>query len=59
MTRPMSITVYYVGEDESAALEGLPFDSFESAESYQRDTGEAHVFSVTATIDPSTIERVK
>ena len=50
------LTVYLVGTDEHDALANMPFDSPDSAEKYQSDNPGTRVFSVTASIDPSTIE---
>lgn len=52
----IELTLYLVGIDEEAALGNMPFDSPESAESYARDNGGLTVFTVTAYIDPATID---
>ena len=56
--QPHTVTVYYVSgsDDPDEILEGLPFDSIESAESYAQDEG-GDIYSFTATIDPTTMEK--
>lgn len=51
----LTLTVYYPGDTPEDALEGMPFDAFESADEFRSDNGLAHVFSVSAVIDPNTI----
>lgn len=53
----MEITLYLVGTDADDAQENFPFDSAESAESYAQDNPDTYVYTVTATIDFSTIEK--
>lgn len=45
------LTIYFVGETREAAIESLPFDSYESAESYQRDEG-GNIYSAPAYVGP-------
>ena len=52
----MDITLYLVGTDSDDAQSNFPFDSFESAESYQQDNPGTKIYSVTARIDFSTME---
>ena len=57
------LTIYYVGPNPQAALAGLPFDSYDSADDCIKDQGldagaDWHVYSVLATVDESTIEPV-
>lgn len=52
---PIELTLYLVGYSKEDALGGMPFDSPDSAESYISDQG-GKLYSVTAYIDPSTIE---
>lgn len=56
---PIEITLYLVGKDRADAANSLPFDSAESAESYQRDNLGTKLYSVDAYIDPSTIEEIE
>ncbi len=57
MSKLIDLTIYLVGRDKTEALGRMPFDSEESARSYADDNGEDEkVYSVTAYIDPSTIE---
>ncbi len=50
------ITIYYVGETADQAILGLPFDSFESAESFQLDNPGTLIYTATALVDFSTVE---
>lgn len=56
----LELTIYFVGTDEITAAAGLPFDAYESAQSYLADqgpdTGE-NIYSATATVDLSTMTR--
>jgi hypothetical protein len=54
----MDITLYFVGTDDEDAREGIPFDSQESAESFQADNPWAKIYSVTATVNFDTIKEV-
>lgn len=53
-----AITLYLVGTDEEDAKGNLLFDSMESAESCAQDNGGLNVYTVTAHVDLSTIERL-
>lgn len=58
---PLTVTIFYVGATPSEALESLPFDSDDSAQSYLDDQGPnhgLHVYSVQAVIDPSSVSEV-
>lgn len=50
------ITIYYVGETADQAILGLPFDSFESAESFQLDNPGTLIYTAIALVDFSTVE---
>lgn len=50
----IELTLYLVGNTEADALEGMPFDSIESADSYANDEG-GEIYEVSAWIDPTTI----
>lgn len=52
----MEITLYLVGTDADDACTNFPFDSFESAESYQADNPDTEIYSVQAFIDFTTVE---
>lgn len=58
MSNISNLILYLVGTDDENAQEGLPFDSEESAQSYADDNPGTEVYSVTATIDFDTIEKV-
>lgn len=51
----MEITLYFVGKDADEAQEGLPFDSQESAVSYQDDNPGTAIFSALALVDFTTL----
>lgn len=54
-----TVTLYYVGENPTQALQGFPFDSWESAEEYRKDTfPDDLIYSVVAVVDESTMEIV-
>jgi hypothetical protein len=55
----MEVTVYLVGTDADDAQTNFPFDSEESASSYADDNGGLDVFTCTAYLDFSTIEKVE
>jgi hypothetical protein len=55
----MEVTIYLAGEDETMAISGMPFDSYESAKSYADDNEGLNVYSVTAKIDFATIQEVE
>jgi len=50
------IIIYYVGETADQAILGLPFDSFESAESFQQDNPGTLIYTAIALVDFSTVE---
>jgi hypothetical protein len=50
------ITIFYVGNTADEAILGLPFDSYESAESFQLDNPGMLIYSATAVVDFSTVE---
>lgn len=53
----VEVTLYYVGLNETDALQHLPFDSYDSANSYRLDTDKAQkIYSVTAKVDVTSIE---
>jgi hypothetical protein len=53
----LDITLYFVGQDEGEAQEGMPFDSWDSANSYRLDQGDGYkVFSASGLIDFTTME---
>lgn len=52
------LTIYFAGDNESDALEGMPFDEFDSAEDFRDANCLAHVYSFTATIDRDSAEIV-
>ena len=52
------LTIYFAGDNEADALEGLPFDEFVSAEDFRDANVLAHVYSFTATIDRDSAEIV-
>lgn len=54
----MEITLWLVGTDADDAQTNFPFHSPESAQSYADDTPGNKLFTVTATIDFSTIEEI-
>lgn len=54
----IDLTLYVVGTDEDDALGNIPFDSEESALSYANDNPDTTIYSVTAYIDPATIEAI-
>lgn len=54
----MKITLWLVGIDADHAEGSLPYHSPESAEECARDNPGFAVFTVTATIDFSTIEKL-
>lgn len=65
MANTIDITLYLVGADEDEAMEGLPFDSQESAEVYAgMEAGidwrnELQIYTVQATIDFDTMAVVR
>jgi len=50
------ITIYYVGETADQAIHGLPFDSYESAESFKNDNPGTSIYTASAIVDFSTVE---
>ena len=52
------ITIYFVGATPGTALEGLAFDSEDSAGDYAQDNPGTKVYSVQAIVHPDTIEEV-
>lgn len=62
----IELTLYLVGSDEDTARETFPFTDYTSAEGYAIDeygaaaleAGEVTIYTVTATVDFTTIEPV-
>lgn len=54
----LEITMYFVGADKEAAQLGLPFDSYESAESYAKDNPGMKIFNAHGMVDLTTLEEV-
>lgn len=55
----LPITLYFVGEDQDEAQENMPFDSYESADSYRKDQGGVNglrIYSASCLIDFTTME---
>lgn len=60
MSATMNLTLYLVGYNRiDAKLRFFPFDSIESAESFQRDNPGTKVFEVVAVVDFSTMREVQ
>lgn len=55
----LQITLYFVGENKDEAQGNMPFDSYESADSYRKDQGGVNglrIFSASGLIDFTTME---
>lgn len=52
----LELTIYFVGANKNEAFAGLPFDSAESAESYQEDEG-GTIYSATAIVQAATLKK--
>lgn len=52
----LQITLYFVGTDEDDAQQNMPFDSLESAFSYQQDNPGTKIYSARGLIDFTTME---
>lgn len=59
MTATMNLKLYLVGYNRIDAKLRFPFDSIESAESFQRDNPGTKVFEVVAVVDFSTMREVQ
>jgi len=55
----MEITLFLVGKDQEEAQQMWPFDNYDSARSYADPLPGNRIFSVTATLDFSSIEEVE
>jgi hypothetical protein len=58
-TNDLDITLYFVGEDEDEAQTNMPFDSYESADSYVKDHGRnsgLKIYEAKGVIDFTTME---
>lgn len=58
LNNALDITLYLVGEDKEDAAGSFPFDSYESAGSYQLDNPGTRIYSVDALILLDNIELV-
>lgn len=54
----LNVTVWFVGDEVGDALETFPFDSAESAEEYRKNNNMESVWSATAYVDLTTVEKV-
>lgn len=53
----LDITLYFVGHNEDEAQESMPFDSWESADSYRlNENPTANIYSASGLIDFTTME---
>ena len=52
----IELTLYLVGVDADDAQQNMPFDSYESAQSYSYDNPGTTIFTVQAKIDLTTVE---